>query len=169
MKSSIVPAQITTVEDKVAGNLSLSQLLLLAAPGFIGSAIYVVFPPSMGAAWYKLVMVIGLAFAFSLLAIRVKGRILLLWLITIAKYNLRPRHYVLNKNDPYLRDIRIEAGPQETIGTVGDQVETAGSLIPLLSTLETVRLEGIIADPKANLQFETDRKGALRVRITEIV
>ena len=169
MKSSIVPAQITTVEDKVAGNLSLSQLLLLAAPGFLGSAIYIVFPPSMGAAMYKLVMVIALAAGFSLLAIRVKGRILLLWLITIAKYNLRPQHYIFNKNDSYLRDVRVEASTNETAEPVVDGVEAQQSPIPQLSTLETVRLEGIMADPKANLQFVTDRKGALRVRITEIV
>ena len=169
MKSSIVPAQITTVEDKVAGNLSLSQLLLLAAPGFLGSAIYIVFPPSMGAAMYKLVMVMALAAGFSLLALRVRGRILLLWLITIARYNLRPQHYVFNKNDPYLRDIRVDDSPVEVAEPVVDDLEAQQSLIPLLSALETVRLEGIIADPKAKLQFVTDRKGALRVRITEIV
>lgn len=57
MKTSIVPAQITTVEDKVAGNLSLPQLFLLSAPIFIGSLVYLIFPPFMGAASYKLVIV----------------------------------------------------------------------------------------------------------------
>src|SRR6266487_1064357 len=98
MKSSIVPAQITTVEDKVAGNLSLSQLLLLAAPVFIGSAIYIIFPPSLGAAAYKLAIVTIIGVIFGLLAIRIKGRIMLLWVITIARYNLRPRHYIYDKN-----------------------------------------------------------------------
>ena len=168
MKTAIVPAQITTVEDKVAGNLSLSQLLLLAAPVFIGSAIYIIFPPSMGAAMYKLVILTVLVVGFSLLAIRIKGRILLLWLITIVRYNLRPRFHVFNKNDAYLRDTSTEVLPQDREEQSIDDLGGDHILIPVLSTRETVLLEGIIANPQAKLHFLTDRKGALRVRITEI-
>ena len=46
MKTAIVPAQVTTVEDKVAGNLNLTQLLLIASPVFVRGVIYAVFPPS---------------------------------------------------------------------------------------------------------------------------
>src|SRR5674476_179344 len=114
MKTAIVPAQITTIEDKVVGNLSLSQLLLLAAPIFVGSAIYIIFPPNMGAALYKAILVTIIAVAFALLAIRVRGRILLLWVVTIGRYNLRNRYYVFDKNDPYLRDTDIETMADES-------------------------------------------------------
>jgi len=45
MKTTTVPAQVTTVEDRLAGNLSLTQLLLLVCPVFVSCLIYVVFPP----------------------------------------------------------------------------------------------------------------------------
>ena len=32
MKLTVVPAQVTTIEDKIAGNLTLPQLLILSAP-----------------------------------------------------------------------------------------------------------------------------------------
>ncbi len=167
MKTAIVPAQITTVEDKVAGNLGLTQLLLLAAPVFIGSAIYIIFPPSLGAAVYKLVLVTIISVVFALLAIRVKGRILLLWAITIARYNLRPRHYVFDKNDMHLRSKSVKGAESEA----SDQAPTraaSSKAAPSLSTQETVMLEGIIANPDAKLHFRTDRKGGLSVRITEV-
>ena len=167
MKSSIVPAQITTVEDKVAGNLSLSQLMLLAAPVFIGSAIYIVLPPVMTAAIYKLVIMCMLVVGFGMLAIRIKGKLLLLWLITIVRYNLRPRFHVFNKNDSYLRDSLVEVDTDALAEPVVDEGIEVRSLIPLLSTRETVLLEGIIASPGAKLHFVTNRKGALDVRITQ--
>lgn len=168
MKTAIVPAQITTVEDKVAGNLSLSQLLLLAAPVFIGSAIYIILPPSLGAAIYKLVIVTIIAVVFGLLAIRVKGRILLLWAITIARYNMRPRHYIFDKNDMHLRptsegQVEHNPSPEQSAATVPTFPEA-----PPLNTGETVRLEGIIANPEAKLHFKINKKGGLSVRITEV-
>ncbi len=169
MKTAIVPAQITTVEDKVAGNLGLSQLLLLAAPVFIGGAVYIILPPSLGAALYKLVVVTIISLVFGLLAIRIKGRILLFWAITIARYNLRPRHYVFDKNDMHLR-YKSEKGVEAH--TTADQAQNPKAanhkVAPGLSTTDTVMLEGIIANPEAKLHFITDRKGGLSVRITEV-
>lgn len=169
MKTAIVPAQITTVEDKVAGNLSLTQLLLLAAPVFIGSAIYIILPPSLGAAAYKLVLVTIIGVVFAVLAIRFKGRILMLWAITIARYNLRPRHYVYDKNDMYLRS----EGKEDVEASVPSEIEVntqaTKPLVPTtLTTLDTVMLESIIANPKAKLHFKADRKGGLNVHITEV-
>jgi hypothetical protein len=37
MKTTIIPAQITTVEDKIAGNLSFAQILLFLAALFLGT------------------------------------------------------------------------------------------------------------------------------------
>ncbi len=169
MKTAIVPAQITTVEDKVAGNLGLSQLMLLAAPVFIGSAVYIIFPPSLGAAVYKLVIVTIISVVFGLLAIRIKGRILLLWAITIARYNLRPRHYVFDKNDMHLRDKNEEkVEPDTSTEQAPSRRATGSNLVSALSTPDTVMLESIISNPDAKLHFKTDRKGGLSVRITEV-
>lgn len=165
MKTSIVPAQITTVEDKVAGNLSLSQLLLLSAPVFAGSAVYIALPPVLSMPIYKMVICAVLAVAFGLSAIRVKGRILLLWVITIGRYSLRPRYFVFDKNSSYLRE-PLRGEKQETEKHV-ETVPEVQVVTPSFSMHELVFLEQLITDPKARLHFKTDRKGGLSVRISE--
>jgi hypothetical protein len=166
MKTSIVPAQITTVEDKVAGNLSLSQLLLLSTPVFAGSAIYIALPPALNMPLYKIVLTGILALIFSLLAIRIKGRILLLWVITIGRYSLRPRYFVFDKNSGYLRaqSRKAEATHEELTEEPKEQDAPA---LPRLSMGEMVFLEQLITDPKARLHFKTNKKGGLSVRISE--
>src|SRR5665213_4365185 len=104
MKVTVVPAQVTTVEDRIAGRLGLSQLLLLAAPIFGGSALYIILPPAMNSSAYKLVIIITLMLICSTMAIRIKGKIVLLWLIVILRYRLRPSYYVFNKNAVNGRD-----------------------------------------------------------------
>src|ERR1039458_6831582 len=105
MKVTIVPAQVTTVEDRIAGNLRLSQLLLLTTPVFSGSLLYVVLPPVFHGAIYKLVLIVALFIICSLMAIRIKGKILLLWLVVLVHYNLRPRFYVFNKLSTHGREM----------------------------------------------------------------
>jgi len=51
---------------------------------------------------FKLGLAMVFGFVCLTLAVRVKGTLLLNWLITIGRYNLRPRRYVLDKNDSYL-------------------------------------------------------------------
>lgn len=167
MRSTVVPAQITTVEDKIAGSLGLSQLILLTVPIFGGSALYVLLPPFFNYAVYKIVFITCFTALCALLAIRIKGKILLFWLIALLRYNLRPRYYLFNKNDTHLRD---------TAPVVKEQVEVEESKpkkvtrphLPQLSTAELVRIEDVIANPQANLHFKTNRKGELYVHITEV-
>jgi hypothetical protein len=168
MRTTIVPAQITTVEDKVAGNLSLTQLLLLSAPVFASAAIYIALPPIMNLSPYKLVLMTLTVIAFGLMAIRIKGKILLLWAITIGRYNLRPRYHILNKNDMHLR---IAETVQEALNEVAPTTTAEReqpSPAPTLNPAEVVFLEEIMANPKANLHFKTGKKGGLSVRITEV-
>jgi hypothetical protein len=168
MRTAIVPAQITTVEDKVVGNLSLPQLLLLTAPIFVGGIIYAVLPPSLGNALYKTILGVLLSMILGISAIRFRGRILLSWVITIVRYNLRPRYHVFDKNDIFLRNNSAEVMEDEAAEGVTSDDGASHVLIPALSTPETVMLEGIMANPEAKLHFLTDKKGALSVRITEI-
>lgn len=167
MKSTVVPAQITTVEDKIAGNLSLSQLLLLVTPAFIGCAIYVILPPFLDMAAYKAVLMAIVLTAFALLAIRIKDKILLQWALIILRYNVRPRYHVFDKNSSHLRDV-ARTKPEETVKEPLAAKEVKHVQLPQLSTADAVMLEGIIANPKANLRFMTDKKGALNVRFNEV-
>jgi hypothetical protein len=167
MKVTIVPAQITTVEDRIAGNLGLSQLLLLAAPVFGGSALYVVLPPTMHSATYKLVVVAVLAFLCAISAIRIKGKILLFWLLTIVRYNLRPRYYLFNKNDLAARE-QYETSQATQLDTEQEAKPAKRVRLPHLSTAEAARVLAVIENPAAHLSFDVNHKGGLNVRITEV-
>lgn len=166
MKATVVPAQVTTVEDRIAGNLGLSQLLLLSLPVFGGSGLYIILPPFMHPVLYKLVIIVVFFLVCSLMAIRIRGKILLFWLIIIARYNVRPRYYVFNKN--------AVAGREHFEHRVADDYteitapEPAKKAIPKpLAIPDIMRLQNLLDNPAANLTFET-AKGGLRVRITEV-
>jgi hypothetical protein len=105
MKTSIIPAQITTVEDTIAGNFTLTQILLFLTPLFVAVFLYVVLPVRLHFGTYKLAL-IGIVMLLSfILALRIKGKIILHWLFILSVYNLRPRYYISNKNDATFRSI----------------------------------------------------------------
>jgi hypothetical protein len=168
MKSTIVPAQITTVEDKIAGNLTLSQLLLLSAPIFGGSILYIVFPPTLHFALYKIVMVALLSLIFGLMAIRVKGTILLLWAVIIVRYNLRPRYHIFDKNHVHMRDRDEEFVEDDFEQEVSKVEQSIVRTLPLLSTAETAQLEQFLSDPRVTLSFKPTKKGGMSVTFTEV-
>jgi hypothetical protein len=167
MRSTTVPAQITTVEDKIAGELNITQLLLLVAPVFGSAAIYVGLPPFFTSATYKIVVIVCLFVVFGTLAIRIKGKIILAWLLILVRYGARPRYYLYNKNDTHLRDTP-SAEKQPTIAEKTENKEVESMPTPKLSTADLVRIEQLILDPEANLHFRADKKGALSVHITEV-
>jgi hypothetical protein len=167
MKTAIVPAQITTIEDKIAGNLSLSQLILLATPAFIAAAIYIVFPPNLKFVGYKLALVAVSSIAISSLAIRVKGKLVLHWLISITRYNLRPRYFVFDKNNLHLRpEEAVDEQSQPKQPSIAKQAVT--KIIHDISTADRVIIEGLLANPNANMHFKSDKRGGLHVVITEV-
>lgn len=166
MRSTVVPAQVTTVEDRIAGSLGLSQLLLLLVPIFLGSILYVILPPFFAYHVYKVVLFVILAVVCGSLAIRIKGQILLLWLVSILRYNLRPRYFVFSKNSLYAREVVAdEQGVTETVPKIVEE-ESANQIG--LSTADMIRVEDILANPAANVRFSTTKKGELRVHVTEV-
>jgi len=167
MRRSIVPAQITTVEDKIAGNLTLSQLVLLTAPVFISGLIYVVLPPTFTISTLKISLVTIITILFGLMAIRIKSKLLIFWAIIIIRYNLRPRYHVYDKNDMHLRHMNTPSTNPEPEQTLESLNEPERSL-PLLSTLELVKMRSIVDNPKANFHIKITKKGAFSVHITEV-
>lgn len=166
MKVTVVPAQVTTIEDRIMGSLSLSQLMILLLPVFVGAAIFAGFPPAMGSALYKYVLIGILAVICLILSIRIKGKIVALWIVTVLRYNLRPKYYLFNKNVTTLRQdyAEIKAEPEKKSESAKDKKLT----IPKLGTLETARVLAAIENPASNLRFETTKKGGLHVRLTEV-
>lgn len=167
MKITVVPAQVTTVEDRIAGNISMSQLTLLALPIFLGGGLFIMLPPVMHSAIYKIILVCLIFVLCAVLSIRIKGKIILFWLATILRYNARPRYYVYDRRSMSGRiqqssglDMEFEDEPV----TVSEEVKRVLSL----STAEVVELERIMTDPAANLSFVANKKGGLYARITEV-
>lgn len=168
MKATVVPAQVTTVEDRVAGSLSFSQLILLAVPVFGGSLLYAILPPSMGASTYKTILVCVIAAICALMAIRIKGKIVLLWLFVLLRYALRPKYYLFNKNTQSFR----KDYPEPPVENVSTRTTADGEKLaiksPKLGLLETSRVYATMDDPTRKLRFEMTKKGALHVRLTEV-
>lgn len=167
MKATIVPAEVTSVEDKITANLSMSQLILFAMPMFMGALMYWILPPSMDYSPYKLV-VIGLITVISfILAIRINGKIVLLWIITISRYNRRPKLYLFDKRSVYAREDYPEV-KQEVRHKVATKKQSDFSVQPKLSIRESDFVYSTLNDPIKRLNFETNKKGELNVRITEV-
>lgn len=168
MKTTIVPAQVTTVEDKIAGNLSFTQLLLLVTPVFIDAAIFVLLPPVFNYSLPKLVVGICIALLFMTLATRIKGKILLQWIAIIARYRLRAQYYLFNKNERYLRHepLTIDTEPARQIEKVRAD-EATKLLHQLKPNSNLVRIQHALDDPRANFHLKFG-KGGLRVHIREV-
>lgn len=167
MKVTVVPAQVTTVEDRIIGNLGFSQMILLIIPVFVSAGLFALLPPFMGSAVYKYVVMGSLALVCCILAIRIKGKILAFWLVTILRYNVRPKYYLFNKNTTALRQEYASSAELLTDSTT-DVAKTERIARPRLNTPETARVLQTIENPAAKFRFETTKKGGLNVRLTEI-
>jgi hypothetical protein len=55
MKVTVIPAQVTTIEDRIVGNLTLKQVALLIMPIFFSAAILTFTPPFMDFSYYKII------------------------------------------------------------------------------------------------------------------
>jgi hypothetical protein len=167
MRISIVPAQITTVEDKIAGNVSVQQAMLLGVPILFGFIIALVFPPSGQFVAYKIAIVLGLFIICGSLAIRIKDRIVAQWLKLFVIYSARPLYYVYDKNSTYLRNneaVEVVAEEAKDIQPVKESIITTSDISPK----EFVRLEQFATDIRAGMKFEVGKKGELNVRVTEV-
>lgn len=167
MKVTVVPAQVTTVEDRIIGNLGLSQVLILVVPVFASALLFAVLPPAMGSAAYKYVIMVIIVLLACILAIRIKGKILALWLVTVLRYNVRPKYYLFDKNTSAFRQdyppIIIPKVDKKT-----DTTEKKQSARPRLNTPETAKVLAVIENPAAKFRLEANKKGGLNVRLTEI-
>ncbi len=170
MKTTVIPAQITTVEDKIAGNFNLTQILILMVPVFFTTVVYTILPPRLHLVWYKLPLVILVLIICLTLSLRIKGKVVLNWLIVLLKFNLRAKYYVFNKNDSYLRQIELPVSEKQLKRVSSQVVENKAAIKPNSSygITELVRLENLIQTGKLALKFQTSKKGGLNVAFEQI-
>ena len=154
MRTTIIPAQITTVEDKIAGNLNFTQLVLLVIPLIINCLVYTLLPERMHLNQYKTVLMISSFATFAILAIRVKGKVLVNWLIIIFQYNLRPKYYIFNKNDLSARKIEITLGKKEADAKTKVTITRESSAFSGLADLEK-----LLTSKTSSIRFKPNKGG----------
>ncbi len=170
MKSTVIPAQITTVEDKIAGNLNLTQIVLFLGAIFLATVLYVILPPFYHLAAIKVVAIILVVLVPLALSIRLKGKIILDWLLVLSKFNLRPKYYVFDKNDAYLRTLYLpEERPKARLVGSHQKAQVAAKLSnPNFEIKDLIKLENLISNKKINLSFRMGRKGGLDVALEQV-
>ena len=170
MRTTVIPAQITTVEDKIAGSLNLTQILILMVPLFWSAIVYILFLPAMKLAWYKLPLVLVVLFICLILSMRIKDKVVLNWLMVLLSYNLRPKYYLFNKNEGYLRNLDLPVFEKKPLrffkrSPVKKEVQ---SKLPNIGTGDLIRLESLISDSRYSLIFKTGRKGGMNVAFKQV-
>lgn len=165
MKTTVVPSQITTVEDRIAGNLTFTQLIMLVIPLITSAAIYVLIPPANHFTLIKGIL-IGLQFAvFGTLAIRVRGKILIDWLVILLRFKLRPRIYLFTKNDLTAREtINILPIKEKTKTT--NEIKQEKKLSNTVSFEDQIKINQLLDNPSLKFRFGLGKKGGIDVSIS---
>lgn len=168
MRTTVVPAQITTVEDKIIGNLSFMQVGILMIPIFLGVIVFILFPPTMHIVLYKVPPVLFVLVLCLILSLRVKGKVVASWFLMLFTYNTRPKYYVFNKNESHLRDIPgIEKEEQKEVAKVVTKKEIKIKA-QTFGLKELKQWEAYIKNPNYTFSLKPGKKGALYVAIAEI-
>jgi hypothetical protein len=163
MKLQRIPAQITTVEDKITGNLNLTQITLLILPIFVFVIVYALFIPSMHFALYKVPLFLISGSLFPILAIRFKEKLILQWLVILFQYNMRPKYYLFNKNDLYQRTVDLPTVEKKQKQQKVHVLTKKQVISRTISFGDLVRLEGLLTNPKYSFSIKSQKKGAFSI------
>lgn len=167
MKHTVVPAQITTVEDRIAGNLTFIQIMLLVIPLILSTVIYAIISPRLHLSTLKLTMVAIQFSVFGILAIRINGKVLMDWLIIILRYSLRPRIYIFTKNDLAGREIYTTNKPIDR-ETVQEENLPQKEVIQMDPSNENIDYRNILNNPALTISIKPAKKGGLDVSLRKI-
>lgn len=167
MKTTVVPAQITTVEDRIAGSLTFPQVVLLIIPLMTSSVIYICIPPLMHFGITKIVLICLQFLFFGLLAVRFRGKIVADWLVIYLRFTLRPRRYVFTKNDINGRDIETLI-TKEPSAVKKQKVEKKKVVPSILSLPDKAKVNRLLENPALTVSFKFGKKGGLDVSLKPI-
>jgi hypothetical protein len=158
MRTTIIPAQITTVEDKIAGSLNMTQVLILMAPILWTAIIYILLAPSMKLTSLKLILIIISTATSSILALRIKDKIVAEWLGVLLKYRLRPKYYLFNKNDLTNRSLDIPELPIEFVTSKKQVKKTVTAKASEIELSDLIKFEHLISSGKVALHYQLNKK-----------
>lgn len=170
MRSKPIPAQITTVEDKIAGNLNLTQIMLLMIPVFFTTAAYAVFPPRMHLAIYKFPLVLVVLLVCLILSLRIKGKVVLNWLVILLRYNIRPRYYLYNKNEVMFRtlDMPVFEKKQRKLFKKAPAKQEKIAAIQAFGLHDLAKLQNVMNDPNYSFVLKAGKKGGFNVSVGQV-
>ena len=170
MRTRVIPAQITTVEDKIVGSLNLMQIMMLMAPVFFMTLIYAIFPPSMSFVAYKLTLSVIFFVICITLSLRIKGKIVIHWLSILIRYNLRAKYYIYNKNESYLRTLHLPTTNKTPVAEKKLLKAKARKKIkPAIYRIKNlVSLENMIGNDEVDFRYKIGKKGGLNVAFEQI-
>ncbi len=166
MKTAIVPAQVTTIEDRITGSFTISQLLILMAGMGLATLIYLLVTPRYQFNPFKLIAIGTVIVVITPLAIRVHGKIVADWLIILTRFWQRPHRYIFTKNDPATRAVPLsetQAKPIELIATKVPKTHRE-----LLSMPDRTRVDELLDNPALAVRFVVAEKGGIDVSLTPV-
>lgn len=161
MKTTVVPAQVTTVEDKIAGNFTFAQIVLLIIALLVGTAIYILIPPKTSFTVGKFVLIIIQLAIFGGLAIRYKDKIIADWLIIILRYNSRPKRYIFTKNDSTFRKEMPKIQKNIKVQSIKKKIDHKSENKITYQTQNKV--DQMLVNPKVSISFKSTKKGGIDV------
>lgn len=153
MRTTIIPAQITTVEDKVAGSLNMTQVLILMTPILWTAIVYILLMPSMKLTSLKLILIIISTTISGILALRIKDKIVAEWLGVLLKYRLRPKYWLYNKNDITNRIVDIPDIPDIVLVPRKSSRKVINKQKTEINIADLVRFEQLIDSGKVAVSY----------------
>jgi hypothetical protein len=168
MRTTVIPAQITTVEDKIVGSLNITQLMLLMVPVFWTTIVYTLLTPAMHIVWYKIPMVLVVLIVSLGLAIRINGVVVFNWLFVILSYKLRPKLYVFNKNDIYLKELDLPIEPKPALKTAKSTQPSTVAGARKINVKDFLLLQRFMKRRKMKLRYRSNAKGGLHVAFEHV-
>ena len=154
MRTTIIPAQITTVEDKIAGSLNMTQIVILMFPVLCTALIYILFAPAMKLVPYKLGLIGVVIMICLILVIRIKDKIVAEWLGVVLRYQFRPKYWLYNKNDIANRTIDIPDIPDIAISKRNTTKKASSDQKTEINISDLVRLEQLIDSGKVAVRYQ---------------
>lgn len=158
MKTTIIPAQITTVEDKIAGSLNMTQILILMFPVLWTALIYILLPVPMKLSSYKVGLIAACIFICIVLAIRVKEKIIAEWLGIILKYRLRPKYWLFDKNDLTSRQLDIPDIPNIAVSPRKKSAKSTRIHAADVAIADLVKVQNLIDTGKVAIRYQFEKK-----------
>lgn len=164
MKTAIVPAQVTTVEDRIAGNFTFAQLLIVMFAGGLATMVYLLVAPKYHFNPLKLIAILTIVSSIAPLAIRFRGKIVAEWLVILARFWQRPQRYIFTKNDREEElTVTAEVIPTETKPAVSVEASTDSVTVE-----DHTKLRELLNNPDFAVRFVVAEKGGLNVSVAPL-